>query len=129
TPNNTRQKISGRETHVFISANGDHVSLKPSPHHRFTKQRRITKPTVYRNPPYHTGKTPKPRTSTTTGNYHESDPDHRRKPPTTVLEDLGNQTATAYAESVNRSKSRAHPNDFINQPQDLRFCNHKLNRD
>ncbi|CAN7141467.1 unnamed protein product, partial [Brassica rapa subsp. narinosa] len=76
TPNNTRQKISGRETHVFISANGDHVSLKPSPHHRFTKQRRITKPTVYRNPPYHTGKTPKPRTSTVFIDLE----DHRKLP-------------------------------------------------
>ncbi|KAG2290478.1 hypothetical protein Bca52824_050082 [Brassica carinata] len=63
TPINTRQKISGSETRVFISANGDHVSLKPSPHHRFTKQRRITKSTVYRDPPYHSGKTPEPRTS------------------------------------------------------------------
>ncbi|CAN7006801.1 unnamed protein product, partial [Brassica oleracea var. botrytis] len=29
----------------------------------FTKQRRITKSTVYRDPPYHSGKTPEPRTS------------------------------------------------------------------
>ncbi|CDY69798.1 BnaCnng65410D [Brassica napus] len=30
----------------------------------FEKQRQITEPTVYRNPPYHTGITPEPRTST-----------------------------------------------------------------
>ncbi|KAF2546784.1 hypothetical protein F2Q70_00023156 [Brassica cretica] len=36
----------------------------PPPHHRFKKQRRITEPTIYRNPPYHSGMTPEPRTST-----------------------------------------------------------------
>ncbi|CAN6938862.1 unnamed protein product [Brassica oleracea] len=48
----------------------------------FKKLRRITEPTVYRNPPYHSGMTPEPRTSTVFINLE----DHRTLP--------GNMTPT-----------------------------------
>ncbi|CAN6912774.1 unnamed protein product, partial [Brassica oleracea] len=58
--NNTRPKISGRETHPKKTTCRESFHLITA----FEKQRQITEPTVYRNPPYHTGMTPEPRTST-----------------------------------------------------------------
>ncbi|CAN6885913.1 hypothetical protein Bca4012_073861 [Brassica carinata] len=111
----------------------------PPPHHRFKKQCRITEPTIYRNPPYHSGMTPEPRTSTVFIDLE----DHRNLPgnltPTTeehlqrlYWRFLGFNSCNAHAgvsESFNQFKLRAHPNDFINQPHNLRFLTTNSNCD
>ncbi|KAF3518824.1 hypothetical protein DY000_02064212 [Brassica cretica] len=82
-PSTTRvRRLAGAE-HVFISQPKEttrHKSLHLIT--AFEKLRRITKPTVYQNPPYHSGMTQEPRTSTVFINLE----DHRTLP--------GNMTPT-----------------------------------